>query len=82
MELSTHARIREIGEADWDALLGDDDPPFLRFAWLDALEETGCVKSEFGWQPVHFAFRENGRLIAAAPAYLKGHSDGEFVWLS
>ena len=80
MELSTHSRIREIGEADWDALLADDDPPFLRFAWLDALEETGCVKAEFGWQPVHLAFREEGRLVAAAPAYLKGHSDGEFVF--
>ena len=80
MELSTHSRVREIGEEDWDSLLGDEDPPFLRFAWLDALEETGCVKPEFGWQPVHLAFRENGRLVAAAPAYLKGHSDGEFVF--
>ena len=33
-----------------------------------------------GWAPHHLTVREDGRLVAAAPMYLKGHSQGEFVF--
>ena len=33
-----------------------------------------------GWQPFHLLVEEDGRLIAAAPLYVKGHSYGEYVF--
>ena len=42
-ELRTHASIRYLGQETWERLLPPGRPPFLSFAWLDALERTGCV---------------------------------------
>ena len=56
------------------------DAPFLRFEWLDALERTGCVEAARGWLPHHLALYRGEKLLAAAPAYLKSHSEGEFVF--
>ena len=79
-EIRTHASIRELGEAAYRALLDERTPPFLRFEWLDALERTGCVVPKRGWLPIHLGIYEKGELIAAAPAYVKGNSEGEFVF--
>jgi predicted N-acyltransferase len=78
--LRVHPSIRGIAEQAWDGLLGADGPPFLRWAFLDALEETGCVGGDTGWLPHHLAFEEDGELVAVAPAYLKDNSEGEFVF--
>lgn len=80
LEVTTHGSIRELGEADYRSLVGPETPPFLRFEWLDALERTGCVTPERGWLPMHLALRRSGELVAAAPAYVKGNSEGEFVF--
>lgn len=79
-ELSTHGSIREIGEATWTSLLPPDAPPFLSYAWLDALERTGCVAPDVGWAPCHVVLSRDGRVVAAAPVYVKGNSEGEFVF--
>lgn len=79
-ELRTHASIRELGRAAYERLLPPGRPPFLSFAWLDALERTGCVGEERGWLPQHVALYEGGECIAAAPAYVKTNSEGEFVF--
>ncbi len=84
-ELRTHASIRDVGEAEYRALLDENTPPFLHFEWLDALEQSGAVRVESGWLPQIITLRrtEPGgetRLVAAAPAYVKGNSDGEFVF--
>lgn len=63
----------------WDALRADDNP-FVSHAFLHALEETGCIRADYGWQPHHLGLYDDGRLIAAAPLYLKGNSHGEFVF--
>lgn len=70
----------DIAAADWDELVGPDGPPFLSHAFLDALERSGCVTPERGWLPMHLTLWEEGRLLAAAPAYAKGNSEGEFVF--
>lgn len=80
IELRVIERIRDIGEEGWSRLVGPDPAPFLRFAFLDALERNGCVTPERGWLPQHLALYEEGELLAAAPAYLKGNSEGEFVF--
>jgi uncharacterized protein len=80
IELRIHERIRDVPSADWDRLVGPSAPPFVAFAFLDALERAGCVSSDRGWLPFHMTLWEDDRLVAAAPAYLKGNSEGEFVF--
>jgi predicted N-acyltransferase len=80
IELRVHSSLREIPEADWNELAGADAPPFMKWAWLDAMERTGCVGEKAGWLPHHISLWESGRMVAVAPAYLKGNSEGEFVF--
>ncbi|WP_394830793.1 GNAT family N-acetyltransferase [Pendulispora rubella] len=80
-ELSLLPRIAEVPREEWDALVGPDDSPFVEWTWLEALESTRCVGPGTGWAPCHVALRdEAGVLVAAAPAYLKSNSEGEFVF--
>lgn len=70
-----------VEAAEWDALLQPGDRPLLSWAYLQGLEQTGCVGEDSGWRPAHILlYRDPGDLIAAAPAYLKSHSDGEWVY--
>jgi len=62
----------------WDRLTGGD--PFLSHAFLSALEDSGSVGRGTGWTPAPILVEEGERLIAAAPAYLKTHSQGEYVF--
>ena len=71
-------RMADLDSAAWDALAGDS--PFVRHAFLHALETSGCVGADIGWEPVHLALFRNGRLAAAMPLYVKHHSWGEFVF--
>ncbi len=73
-------RVREVPAAEWDALVGEESSPFLEHRWLDALEETGCVGDDTGWVPAHLSIWRSDKLVAVAPSYLKGHSEGEFVF--
>lgn len=71
--------INEIPADTWNALAGDN--PFLKHAFLQALESSGCVSAETGWQPYHICMRnETGILVGAVPLYLKSHSYGEYVF--
>lgn len=79
MSLSFLASLNAVSADDWDSLLSDTQP-FLRHAFLSALEESGSVGAESGWQPAHLAWFEQGRLRAALPGYGKSHSWGEYVF--
>ncbi|MGZ0187436.1 MAG: GNAT family N-acetyltransferase [Alphaproteobacteria bacterium] len=80
IEVRVFERIAEIGRADWDACAGADNP-FVSFDFLDALEVSGSVSSEEGWAPRHIAaYDPEGAIAAVAPLYLKGHSQGEYVF--
>jgi hypothetical protein len=74
--------LRTVDAADWDACASafGERNPFVEHAFLSALEESGCVSSRTGWAPRHILVRRAGRLVAAAPAYLKAHSQGEYVF--
>jgi uncharacterized protein len=79
-KLTTHSAIAEIPAEQWNRLAGDDSP-FLRHEFLDAMERHGCVGESLGWIPRHLALHDSeGRLVAAAPCYLKLNSYGEFVF--
>jgi hypothetical protein len=78
-ELELLGGVREVERDEWDALVGEGSP-FLEWDWLASLEEAGCVGARQGWAPRPLVVREGGRLLAAAPLYLKAHSEGEFVF--
>ena len=64
----------------WDGLLARPQP-FLRHAFLSALEDSGSVGGRSGWQPSHRLWcDEQGKVQAAMPVYLKQHSYGEYVF--
>ncbi|TWG91838.1 hypothetical protein L599_002100000410 [Luteimonas sp. J16] len=78
-EVRIHPRLSEVPAAAWDALHGGANP-FVAHAFLSGLEQTGCLRPEWDWAPHHVALWEGDRLLAAAPAYLKDNSHGEFVF--
>ncbi|HEY3645969.1 MAG TPA: GNAT family N-acetyltransferase [Gammaproteobacteria bacterium] len=79
MQVQVHRSIDDISPAEWDALAGGD--PFLRHAFLAAMEHSGSACAETGWLPLHLAYRDDvGKLAGALPLYLKSHSYGEFVF--
>ena len=71
--------LAQVPAADWDAL-DDSGNPFVRHAFLEGLERHGCLRADWGWTPRHLTLWEGGRLLAAAPGYLKTNSHGEFVF--
>ena len=74
------SQIAAVSAEDWNRLLSGAQP-FLRHEFLHALEATGCVSADTGWQPHHMlAYDDQKQLIAALPLYLKDHSYGEFVF--
>ncbi|MEX2205227.1 MAG: GNAT family N-acetyltransferase [Myxococcota bacterium] len=79
VEIECLSGVRELKKSEWNALVGDGSP-FLEWEWLASLEEAGCVGGRSGWTSRPLVARENGRLVAAAPLYLKQHSEGEFVF--
>ncbi len=81
LEATVVDRIAEVDAQQWDALDASGHP-FLKHAFLDALEATGCVGVDSGWNPAHLVVRETRakRVVAAVPQYLKTHSWGEFVF--
>lgn len=56
------------------------ETPVLEWEWLRLLEASGSIRPETGWWPCHLTLWARGDLLAAAPLYIKGHSEGEFVW--
>jgi predicted N-acyltransferase len=71
--------IAGLNARAWDRLTGGH--PFVGHAFLAALEESGSVGTGTGWTPAPILIEdEGGHLAAAAPAYLKTHSQGEYVF--
>lgn len=84
MNYRTHiaSSLSEIGQAAWDGLLAqqEDANPFLSYAFLHALHESGSAAPDSGWQPQYIALYDGDLLAAALPLYVKGHSYGEYVF--
>jgi len=74
----------EIEAADWNrcANPGGEVPfdPFVSHEFLSALEESGSAKGRTGWQPFHLCLEEDEQLLGVMPMYVKGHSQGEYVF--
>jgi hypothetical protein len=79
VRLEVKPGLCDVDPATWDTLVGDASP-FLEWGWLASLEASGCVSPQTGWLPQHLTLWDGPRLIGACPLYVKGHSDGEFVF--
>jgi predicted N-acyltransferase len=70
--------ISGVDPLEWDACAVGKGP-FLKHAYLSALEEGGVAGPDNGWRPAHLILREaSGRLVGAAPLYLRDRSTDEF----
>ena len=71
--------LSAISAQEWDALVPVAQP-FLRHAFLTALEDSASLGPHSGWQPEHLLHYQDGQLQAALPGYRKWHSYGEYVF--
>lgn len=76
------ASSEQLDAAAWDGLLAQQasPTPFLRHAYLHALQQTGCAAPRAGWTPLYLTLSDADGLAAAAALYLKTHSYGEYVF--
>lgn len=80
MNVRVVGKASEISLADWNACAGPANP-FAQGEFFRALEESGSAAARTGWQPVHLvADGADGRPAGIMPAYLKTHSQGEYVF--
>jgi uncharacterized protein len=78
--LKSFSSIQQINQSAWEALRADASHPFTSFDFLNLLEESGSLRAQYGWKPMHLALFDGEQMIAAAPCYLKSNSHGEFVF--
>ncbi len=78
--IRTLGSISEISADAWDTCAGAGNP-FVRHAFLWALEESGSASDETGWIPRHLVIETpEGKIEACAPIYIKTHSYGEYIF--
>ena len=81
LKLQVHGGVASIGREAWDSLAAPTGDPFVSYDFLDACEASGSASPEQGWGPRHLTLHdEDDALIGAMPLYLKGHSQGEYVF--
>ena len=84
IELRVIESLSAVDAEQWDACAlapGAAGNPFLSHRFLKALEESKSVGRRTGWQPQYLlAEAEDGTLLGCVPLYLKGHSQGEYVF--
>jgi predicted N-acyltransferase len=73
-------QISLVPREAWNALAIALHTPVLEWEWLHRMEASESMRPESGWLPIHLTVWAGADLVAAAPLYVKGHSEGEFVW--
>ncbi len=76
--------VAGIGAESWNACANPEGAarphPFTRFEFFHALEASGSASAQTGWQPAHLVLEEDDAVTGILPAYLKSHSQGEYVF--
>jgi len=83
LRLETIDRLNKVDKAQWDACAnppGGPFNPFVAYDFLEALEASGSALPETGWGPSHALLKMDDQVLGCAPLYLKGHSQGEYVF--
>jgi uncharacterized protein len=80
--IRVHSSPQTLDAQAWDALLQTqvEPTPFMRYAYLAAMHESGSAVTETGWAPQFLTLERDGELHGAAALYLKSHSYGEYVF--
>ncbi|SFE32748.1 GNAT family N-acetyltransferase [Roseivivax sediminis] len=87
LSVTAHNSLASIGQDTWDACAcpeaaegGRPNDPFTTYRFLKALEDSGSVGPGTGWDPHYLTAEMDGEVIACAPLYAKGHSQGEYIF--
>ncbi len=90
VEIRVLPGIDRINARDWDACAAPEAAPktgggwalspFTTHRFLLALEQSGSAAAEAGWAPHHLIASVEDRILGVMPLYLKGHSQGEYVF--
>jgi len=87
IEIDVLEGLAAIAPGEWDACAcpetadgGRPVDPFTTHRFLKALEDSRSVGPGTGWTPRHLVARDAGEVIAVAPLYAKGHSQGEYIF--
>ncbi|WP_295750853.1 GNAT family N-acetyltransferase [Undibacterium sp.] len=74
--------LNDVGQKQWDALVQSQNNanPFLSFAFLNALHESGSACEKTGWKMSYLCLWQENQLAASIPLYEKYHSYGEYVF--
>ena len=79
--LQVHDGIADIGRDAWDACAAPTGDPFVSYDFLHACEASGSAVPSQGWAARHLSLQDDdGAVIGVMPLYLKGHSQGEYVF--
>ena len=79
--IQVHSTVADIGREAWDACAAPSGDPFVSFDFLDACEVSGSAVPKQGWAGRHLALTDpEGRVVGVMPLWLKGHSQGEYVF--
>jgi uncharacterized protein len=74
------AAAADLPAAAWNACAGTDNP-FVAHEFFTSLEASGSASARTGWQPAHIVIDDaHGVPAGILPAYLKSHSQGEYVF--
>jgi len=79
----TVSSINEIDPQQWNVLANPSDQPFNPFVaheFLASLEDSKSVTPETGWAPMHVVIEEAGTIAGVVPLYVKGDSQGEYIF--
>ena len=87
IEIHVLSSLAEVDAADWNACAcpetadgGPPNDPFTTYRFLRALETSESVGPGTGWHPQYLTAHRDGTVIACAPVYAKGHSQGEYIF--
>ncbi|MCG6884273.1 MAG: GNAT family N-acetyltransferase [Silicimonas sp.] len=87
LEVSAVPSLSAIPAGEWDACAapeaadgGRPFDPFTTHRFLLALEASGSVGTGTGWDPRYLVVRQEEMIVAVAPLYAKGHSQGEYIF--
>ncbi len=79
--IQVHSAVADVGRDAWDTCALPSGDPFLSFDFLDACETSGSAVPQQGWAGRHLSLvDETGRVLGVMPLWLKGHSQGEYVF--
>ncbi len=81
LKVTVSDSIAAIGQAAWDACAAPTGDPFVAYDFLHACEASGSAVPSQGWGPRHLSLLgEDDAVLGVMPLYLKGHSQGEYVF--